>query len=121
MTAGVTRIRIEVRGIVQGVGFRPFVYRIAQYWGIHGFVLNSSEGVVIEAESDETAMGRFLEALQHELPPLARIDELKTAVLEPRGEQSFSIHHSETSGKFSLVPPDVAMCDDCRRELLSAE
>jgi hydrogenase maturation protein HypF len=115
------RKRIEVRGIVQGVGFRPFVYRIAQHWGIHGFVLNSSQGVVIEAESDEVAMGRFLEALQHELPPLARIDELKTAVLEPRGEQSFLIHHSEVSGKFSLVPPDVAMCDDCRRELLSAD
>jgi hydrogenase maturation protein HypF len=120
MTAVATRKRIQVRGTVQGVGFRPFVYRIAQHFDVRGFVLNSSEGVVIEAESEESALDRFLTALERELPPLAKIDELKISDIEPRGDERFAIHHSlPAAGQFVLVPPDVATCDDCRRELLS--
>jgi hydrogenase maturation protein HypF len=67
------RKHIEVQGVVQGVGFRPFVYRIAQLAGVHGYVLNSSQGVEIEAEGTDSSIERFLRALQQDLPPLARI------------------------------------------------
>ena len=111
------RKRIEVAGVVQGVGFRPFVYRIAQRFEIRGYVLNSSEGVVIEAEADESSIGQFLAALAAELPPLARIDELTVAAIEPTGDDHFAIRQSAAlHGQFALVPPDVGTCEDCRAD-----
>jgi hydrogenase maturation protein HypF len=108
------RKRIEIQGVVQGVGFRPFVYRIARRFDIRGWVLNSSDGVVIEAEATEAELGRFLDALQSELPPLARIDRLKLAVKPPQGDGSFVIERSVTEpDRFALVPPDVATCAAC--------
>ncbi len=108
------RKRIELRGVVQGVGFRPFVYRIARLCEIRGRVLNSSDGVVIEAEGSETSLTRFLSMLTTELPPLARIDRLAVSVQSPLGDRDFSIGHSVSlSGRFALVPPDVATCAEC--------
>ncbi|MGD1092939.1 MAG: carbamoyltransferase HypF [Bryobacteraceae bacterium] len=102
---------------MQGVGFRPFVYRAAKTSGVHGYVLNCSAGVVIEAEGDRPAIGRFLTTLHAELPPLARIDEMRIADLAPNGEPSFVIRESvAAAGKFALVPPDIATCPDCTRE-----
>jgi len=117
MKALVARKRIEIHGVVQGVGFRPFVYRIAQRLDIHGYVLNSSDGVVIEAEADEDALQRFVTVLATEVPSLAKIDALQVSSIEPTGEDCFTIHESAAiAGRFALVPPDVATCDDCIRD-----
>lgn len=110
------RKRIVIRGTVQGVGFRPFVYRLAQQHGIAGFVSNSTEGVVIEAEGP--AWQAFLADLTASPPPLARIDEMKIDDLAPCGETTFVIEHSAAAqGEFALVPPDIATCPDCLRDL----
>ncbi|HME07574.1 MAG TPA: carbamoyltransferase HypF [Bryobacteraceae bacterium] len=117
MTVSPVRKRIQVQGVVQGVGFRPFVYRIAQSLGVRGHVLNSSEGVVIEAEAAENTLRQFLAVLQTDLPPLARIDSLTVSTMEPLGATSFAIRQSTAvAGQFALVPPDVATCEECRRD-----
>jgi hydrogenase maturation protein HypF len=114
LKAAYARKRIETEGVVQGVGFRPFVYRLARRFGIRGFVLNSSQGVAIEAEGDENAIDSFLEALKAELPPLARIDSLSVSRIKPLGEDHFIIRESmPAAGQFALVPPDVATCRAC--------
>lgn len=115
------RKRIQVTGVVQGVGFRPFVYRIAQRFDVRGYVLNSSDGVVIEAEADEAALESFLAALSAELPPLARIDELIVHAIKPIGENEFAIRESAPiPGHFALVPADVGTCADCVQDFTSA-
>ena len=107
--------------MVQGVGFRPFVYRIAKRFAIRGWVLNSSGGAVIEAESGEASVEQFLRALADELPPLARIDQIEITNLHPSDERDFVIRESIIrSGRFALVPPDVAACADCLREITTA-
>jgi hydrogenase maturation protein HypF len=117
------RRRIEIEGSVQGVGFRPFVYRIAQVAGVSGYVLNCSGGVVIEAQGDRPSIESFLTALRDDLPPLARIDEIKMTEIKITlatlcGEQGFVIRESLASdGRFAFVPPDAATCPDCLREL----
>jgi hydrogenase maturation protein HypF len=117
MKAPAARKRIEIHGVVQGVGFRPFVYRMAQRFAIAGYVLNSSEGVVIEAEAQEDRLESFVTALTAELPPLARIDGLKISPLPPLGDALFTIRQSAAvPGHFALVPPDVATCQDCRAD-----
>jgi hydrogenase maturation protein HypF len=113
-----TRKRVEIRGVVQGVGFRPFVYRTAHIFAIHGYVLNSSAGVVIEAEGREPAVLQFIRTLETDLPPLARIDEMTVSDLPPCGDTGFVIRNSNaTAREFALVPADVATCDQCRREI----
>ncbi|MGA3241544.1 MAG: carbamoyltransferase HypF [Bryobacteraceae bacterium] len=107
------RKRIEIRGVVQGVGFRPFVYRIAKRFDMRGWVLNSSDGVVIEAEGGKARFEGFLRALRAELPPLARIDQLTVSDQAPRGDRDFIIEHSVARGSFALAPPDIATCADC--------
>ena len=120
MNTLVARKRIQVQGVVQGVGFRPFVYRIARRFDIRGYVLNSSGGVVIEAEAEEGELQKFIAALARELPPLARIDELKVLSVDPCGEDRFTIRDSApVAGRFALVPPDVANCEDCRRDFMT--
>jgi hydrogenase maturation protein HypF len=119
MTKASLRKRIEIRGVVQSVGFRPFVYRAAAGAGVHGYVLNSSTGVIIEAEGGESAVGRFLHTLQHDLPPLARIDDIAIADIEPAGDRDFQIRHSEANPfAFAWVPPDIATCPECLAEIL---
>ena len=110
----IVRQRIEIQGVVQGVGFRPFVYRMARRFAIHGWVLNSSGGVVIEAEAGEDELAGFLESLRLELPPLARIDRLTVAAQPACGDSDFVIQTSvAAAGRFALVPPDIATCSDC--------
>ena len=116
------RKRVEIRGVVQGVGFRPFVYRIAQRFAIRGWVLNSSGGAVVEAEGSEAAVEQFLRTLAGELPPLARIDEIEITNLSPSYQPDFVIRESIIRlGRFALVPPDVATCADCLREITTAD
>jgi hydrogenase maturation protein HypF len=114
----IPRKHIEVRGVVQGVGFRPFVYRIARLAGVRGYVLNSSRGVEIEAEGTNSSIEWFLRALQQDLPPLAHIGQMTISEMAPRGDRAFVIRESVASiGQFALVPPDIATCEDCLREI----
>jgi hydrogenase maturation protein HypF len=112
------RTRLFVRGVVQGVGFRPFVGRLAAHHGLGGFVLNTGDGVLIEVEGDAPSVSAFTAALSSDAPPLARLDAVATEALEPLGELAFAIRDSRPGGACTaLVPSDVATCDDCLREL----
>src|ERR1700722_18180438 len=121
------RKRIEIRGIVQGVGFRPFIYRIAKRFDIGGWVVNASNGVVIEAEGGDSDFDDFLQALRMEVPHLARIDQLTLSDQAPRGEHDFRIQDSIVeqsgpgSGRFSLAPPDTATCADCAADFTARD
>jgi hydrogenase maturation protein HypF len=111
-------LRIHITGIVQGVGFRPFVYNLATRLGIKGWVKNTSAGVDIEADGEQDALTAFLKALRDEAPPLSRIDELTASFRPANGFASFDILHSEAiPSAFQPISPDVAICDDCLREL----
>jgi hydrogenase maturation protein HypF len=116
----VERKSIEITGIVQGIGYRPFVYNLALAHAIRGWVLNNEKGVLIEAEGETEALALFLEGLKKLAPPLARIETLKTEPLEPQGYACFEIRESKRASKsFTLISPDVATCDACLAELLS--
>jgi hydrogenase maturation protein HypF len=112
------RRRISIHGIVQGVGFRPFVFQIAKRAGLSGFVFNSSSGVTIEVEGDEEALNRFMHELQDQAPPLAQIEEITSVDVAPLGPGSFEIRSSQcVEDEFVLVAPDTASCADCMREV----
>jgi hydrogenase maturation protein HypF len=114
----IERRRIAIQGIVQGVGFRPFVYAQALHRGLVGFVLNNSSGVTIEVEGTSEALDGFQRALHEEAPPLARIDSLVAETVPPCYENAFIIAHSQAGAeRHALIAPDTATCDDCLREL----
>jgi len=112
------RRRVRIQGIVQGVGFRPFVHRIARERGLAGHVLNFAGGVDIEVEGPPDAIRSFIAALEHERPPIAVIDSIEVEPMAAVGSASFEIIASEDrlDGPI-LVSPDVATCADCEREL----
>jgi hydrogenase maturation protein HypF len=111
--------RLHVTGIVQGVGFRPFVYSLADRFGLAGWVRNTSAGVDIEVDGPRDALEAFSGAMRAEAPPLARIDTLSTEYGSANGFQGFEIRDSEAIPEaFQPVSPDVALCDDCRREMM---
>jgi len=113
-----SRLIYRIEGIVQGVGFRPFVYTIALRYNLTGFVFNSSNGVTIEIEGFKESLEAFELALFKELPPLARIDVYTKEILTCKDDTTFEIHHSdEASTKSSLVLPDMSICDECLKEL----
>jgi hydrogenase maturation protein HypF len=112
------RYRIHVNGIVQGVGFRPFVYRLARECGLGGFVLNASDGVLIEIEGTGSSIDRFQRKLSDEAPPLATIAKLEIGQIEPGGSGEFVIRSSQQDSEIStLISPDVAVCEACLEEL----
>jgi hydrogenase maturation protein HypF len=111
------RAQVVVRGIVQGVGFRPFVYRLAREHSLSGWVLNSTQGVVIEVEGQRERIDGFLDALQSEPPPQALIEKVETNLLPPVGYASFVIETSREGSEFVLISPDICICADCLREL----
>ena len=112
------RVRARVRGVVQGVGFRPFVYRLAQEESLAGVIGNDTGGVFLEIEGAGESIERFLRRLPAEPPPLARIDAVAVEEMAPLGEQSFRIVLSEVSGHVSTgIPADAATCPDCLREI----
>jgi hydrogenase maturation protein HypF len=113
----VLRRRLRVRGVVQGVGFRPYVHRLATRCGLAGFVLNDGEGVVVEVEGEEPALDAFVAALAAEAPPLARVDSVTSELVPVLGERGFVVAESLPSGRFTPIPPDVATCDACLAEL----
>lgn len=114
----VHRIRVEVDGVVQGVGFRPFVYRLARELDVAGWISNSGDGVLIEAEGSVQAVETFLHRLKTGAPASARVGAVKTVVIPFQHDVSFSIRVSSQAGECALgIPPDLATCADCRREL----
>lgn len=121
-TAGVRRLHIRVQGIVQGVGFRPFVYKLALRCGLGGHVGNDGSGVFIEVEGRSTDLATFLAALQDEAPPLSRIDALLSAELPVKSDLDFRIVSSAADSQpGTLISPDVSLCEDCLRELFAPD
>jgi hydrogenase maturation protein HypF len=112
------RTAIRVEGTVQGVGFRPFVYSLASRLGLGGVVGNDSGGVFAEVEGSPSAVRKFIVALEHEAPPLARIERITTRDIQPNGSDSFAIAPSQPGGaRRTLVSADTATCADCLAEL----
>lgn len=115
-----TRTQIRITGIVQGVGFRPFVYRLATERGLAGWVLNDSEGVLVEVEGTATALETFAKALRDEAPPLARIDLFDRQKMPLKNEAGFFIRASaQTTQTLAQISPDCHVCPDCLRELFA--
>jgi hydrogenase maturation protein HypF len=111
------RKHIHVRGIVQGVGFRPFVYKLANSLRLTGYVFNSSSGVTIEVECGESQVDEFLKTLRSDPPQLAKITQIKASEIAVQGDTRFSILGSrEEAGEFALISPDAGTCDACWRD-----
>jgi hydrogenase maturation protein HypF len=112
------RVRARVEGTVQGVGFRPHAYRLANELGCSGWVCNDERGVLLEVEGERRAVGAFLTRLESEAPPLARIERVVPAELEPTGAVGFAILASRGRGESRApVSPDTATCEACLEEL----
>lgn len=112
------RVRLTCTGVVQGVGFRPAVYRHALAWGLSGFVANSPEGAVIEVEGPWEAVEGFARTLPAALPPRARLESVRRQELPLRGEAGFVVTESLPGKRErALVPPDLALCVDCLRDM----
>ncbi len=109
-----------MQGVVQGVGFRPFVFNLASRHGLQGWVNNSSEGVHLEVEGSPERVERFTAEVTREAPPRARIEAFRYEDLKPSGMEGFEIRESVSEvGKYQLISPDIATCTACREEILS--
>ncbi|MFO7700668.1 MAG: carbamoyltransferase HypF [Acidimicrobiia bacterium] len=116
------RAIIEIHGAVQGVGFRPFVYRLATEMDLRGWVLNDARGVFIEVDGDMSTLESFVTRLEGELPAVASIDTTDVAFAEEAGFASFEIRHSGIGGaKTAVILPDLATCEDCRIEVFDED
>jgi hydrogenase maturation protein HypF len=114
----IVRLRITIRGAVQGVGFRPFIYRLAQELTINGWINNSPQGVFIEVEGKLEKLKKFLLRIETDKPPRSSIQSLESIYLDPVGYKKFEIRSSEVTGKkVALVLPDIATCPDCIKEI----
>lgn len=112
--------QIHITGIVQGVGFRPYVYGLALRLGLNGWVRNTSSGVDITIEGEKENIDAFLELVYPEAPPLAHIDTIDTQFSDLNGFKSFEIIHSEDIiGAFQPISPDISICNDCLNELFN--
>ena len=117
-----TRIHITIRGAVQGVGFRPFIFKIANELSLNGYVLNNSSGVFIEAEGEEPVLRNFLSRIETEKPKLSVITSLEHSFLDPLGYSKFEIKKSEEVDDVSaFILPDITVCDDCLKEMFDSE
>jgi hydrogenase maturation protein HypF len=111
------RLHIQIQGLVQGVGFRPFIYRLARDLGLMGWVSNSAQGVAIEIEGSQSALNLFLLRLEQEQPPRSHIQHRNSTVLKPIGYSDFTIRERADGKKTAIVLPDIATCPDCLQEL----
>lgn len=116
---GTERLRVVLRGAVQGVGFRPFVHRLATGLGLTGWVANSTEGLSIEVEGSADACERFLLRLPMEKPKRAAIHSLEPLWLDPCGLTQFEIRPSLPGPKTAVIQPDIATCDDCLADIMN--
>ncbi|MBU3146699.1 acylphosphatase [Clostridium sp. CF012] len=111
---------IVVEGIVQGVGFRPFVYNLAKTFGLKGWVNNNSEGVYIDVEGFEEDIEKFMQALENNPPPLSRIGKITMKADKVLNYSNFAIKESEQSlDKITLISPDIATCSECVEDILN--
>ncbi|MCL5291835.1 MAG: Sua5/YciO/YrdC/YwlC family protein [Actinobacteria bacterium] len=118
MTEIVVRRHVHIKGVVQGVGFRPFIYQLAREHALTGWVLNDSSGVIVEVEGSPADVEAFIEEIPSKAPPLARLESLDLSEVPADGDIAFTIRKSrEEEGEFVLVSPDIATCDDCVAEL----
>ena len=114
--------RISARGVVQGVGFRPFVYGLAKKYKLNGWVCNTSEDVRIEVEGARNRLDSFISSLRAEAPPLSRIESLSVDFDRPAGYRGFEIRDSIAQpGKYQLVSPDIATCGPCLEDIFTAQ
>jgi len=112
------RRRYLFGGIVQGVGFRPFIYRTAQARHLSGYVLNRADGVVVEVEGTRADLDGFIDDVNAHLPPLAQITSLHVEHIAPQGDETFAIRQSDSQGSREvLISPDMAVCGPCLKEL----
>jgi hydrogenase maturation protein HypF len=113
------RLRVTIRGAVQGVGFRPFIHRLATDLRLVGWVHNSAQGVALEVEGNRRQLEQFLERLRQDKPRQSLIGSLNAVFLDPLGYAGFEIRHSHAAGeKTAVILPDMATCPDCLREIL---
>ncbi len=118
-TSEIIRTSIFITGVVQGVGFRPFIHRLATSAGLAGHVLNTSAGVEIELEGPAGDIERFISSIREQAPPLSRINDITAVQSTPDGQADFVIKASVSrDGRHQLVSPDSCTCDDCLTELL---
>ncbi|MGK7957250.1 MAG: carbamoyltransferase HypF, partial [Crocosphaera sp.] len=111
------RLQIIIKGAVQGVGFRPFIYRLATELKLKGWVNNSASGVFIEVEGTQTILEQFAAKIPQEKPPISQINSLETTWLNPVNYSTFEIRHSSSGEKTAIVLPDLATCSDCLQEI----
>ena len=113
------RVLIHVHGIVQGVGFRPFIHKLVKERGLKGYIKNTSSGVELELEGRREELDRFIAELPDRAPVLAVIEKIETQYLsEPAGYEDFRILGSKTEEfRNTLISPDICICGDCLREL----
>jgi hydrogenase maturation protein HypF len=116
------RFLIEVAGIVQGVGFRPYIFRLADRLRLSGFVNNNSDGVSIEIEGNEDSIQKFIATLKFQPPPLSQVIRIDVREISKKDETQFQILLSETfQQRNTLISPDISTCEDCTHELLEPE
>ncbi len=116
----IQRMRVVIHGAVQGVGFRPFVYRLAASLGLTGWVINSSQGVIIEAEGPLDRLNTFLLSIEKDKPSVSFIQSLEASILDPVGYTVFEVRQSDALGdKTVLILPDIATCPDCLAEIFN--
>jgi len=121
-TPTISLVHISVRGVVQGVGFRPFIYQLATRHNLRGWVRNTSEDVRIEVEGESRDIERFLRGLREQAPPLSHIEDIAVIPGPPASHDKFEIRFSiAEEGKYQLVSPDIATCPDCLREIFDPE
>lgn len=112
------RIQLKISGRVQGVGFRPFIYRLANQFELTGLTQNTGDGLLVEAEGTEEKLKRFLSQVKTTPPPFARIEQITLDTLAPIGSNSFAIIDTNSSGEICTeISPDLATCPQCRKEI----
>jgi len=114
----IKRLQVEIYGAVQGVGFRPFLYRLATGLGLRGWVANSPRGLSVELEGEASQLEHLLVRLSQEKPPRSSISRIECVWLEPIHYRDFAIRPSEATGAYTaVVLPDLATCPDCLQEI----
>ena len=111
------RVRVVIRGAVQGVGFRPFIYRLAEEMSLKGWVINNTQGVFIEAEAAPEVLQKFLLRIDREKPAISFIQSFEHSFVDPVGYDKFEIRESTDGAKTALILPDIATCNECQREI----
>jgi len=110
--------KLTIKGTVQGVGFRPFIYQLATRFNLKGTVLNGTQGVEVVVNASKDKLEQFIEAIKSELPPLASIDTLKVEQIEPKNFSDFQIIQTDSDGEKTVnIPPDISICKACEKEL----